>query len=165
MIKTKIIYISIAVVLAVLLVFFGYFLGQRKVSETGVEKANISTPADLGAGQEGEIMVKDEKTGEEVPLISATMPAAIFSTTGIITEIQKDKIILRGDGYNFADNLPRTIAALITDSTITISKNQTSRYLGEKGLKYLKAGMEILIGSQENIRGKVEFQVKTINIL
>lgn len=110
-------------------------------------------------------MVKDEKTGQEVPLVSPTLPPAIFDTTGTILEIKSDRIIVQGKGTNFADGVSRTLTVIFTDTTLTFSKDKTFRWKDEAGLKQLQPGMQILIGGAENIRGKIEFKAKTISML
>jgi len=74
-------------------------------------------------------------------------------------------LIVEGDGFNFADQKPRELTIIFTDSTITFEKNREIKYQGLTGLKHLKEGMKILISGDENIRGKTEFKVRTINIL
>lgn len=120
-------------------------------------------PEQFEAGTVGEI--KDQETGERSFKISPTMPPVIFSTTGTITEIKSDRLIVRGKGTNFADGMGRDLTLIFTARTTTSSKDQTSVWKGKEGLERLEKGMRILIGSQQNIRGKVEFEVKTINIL
>jgi len=125
----------------------------------------IETSELLKPGKVGEIMVKEEETGQEKPLVIPTLPMAIFSTTGVIQEVKADRLIVEGDGFNFADQKPRELTIIFTDSTITFEKNREIKYQGLTGLKHLKEGMKILISGDENIRGKTEFKVRTINIL
>ena len=63
------------------------------------------------------------------------------------------------------DGIPRDLTIIFTNTTLTFEKDHLVSYLGFEGLKHLKPGMKILVDSQENIRGKTEFKVKTINIL
>ena len=155
--QKQIIFIIGVIIIAGSLVYLGYFLGSREKQACQPEEQKVLTPEELGAGDVGE-------TGD-TPLITPTMPPAIFSTAGIITEVKSDRLIIRGEGTNFADNVPRIITAFFTDITITFNTNQSINWQGMDGLNQLQEGMRILIGSPENIRGKTEFRVKTINIL
>lgn len=120
---------------------------------------------EVGAGEIGEVTIKEDETGEEKPLITPIMPPVIFSTTGKITAVETDSLMMAGDGTNFADGAPRELKCIFTDKTLTFTKNQVKYYKGREGLKILEKGMTILIAGDENIRGKTEFTVKTINIL
>ncbi|MCK4781558.1 hypothetical protein KAS79_01365 [Candidatus Parcubacteria bacterium] len=122
-------------------------------------------PQESGAGNVGEIMVEDEETGEQAPLVSPIMPPEIFSTTGIIIEVKTDRVIIKGKGTNFADGKARVLTVVFTNETITFDKTSTFRQTGAIGLKQLESAMEVLIGSSENIRGKTEFKAKTLKIL
>jgi hypothetical protein len=113
----------------------------------------------------GEIKIKDETTGEEKSLVTSIMPPAIFSTAGNIIEKKENSLIVTAEGTNFADGASRDLTCFFTDETLTFKKNQSEYLQGTEGLNYLKEGMKILVGSDENIRGKIEFKVKTINIL
>ena len=163
--------ITIFAFLAVLIL--GYYLGgQGKIRKeecpappVAKTESPIYTPKELGAGEVGEIKVKDEETGEEKQLVTAELPPVIFGTAGTIVEVKSDSLIIRGNGYNFADKAPRDLTCIFTDDTVTFTKNQLTQYKGKDGLKYLKGGMEILIESEENIRGKTEFKVRIVNIL
>lgn len=94
------------------------------------------------------------------------LPSVISSTSGIITDIKNDRLIVSGDGYNFSDNKPRELNVLFSDSTIVfMSKDQKIKYQGMGGLQNLKAGDSILIEGAENIRGKTEFTAGIINVL
>lgn len=160
------------IILIVILLGVGFFFFVFKIQELAKKEIKTETPApaiitpqDLGAGSVGEITVKDEKTGKDIPLVTAILPPVIFSTAGTIIEVKSDGLVIQGGGSNFADGTPRTINIIFTDSSKTFEKNYLKNYLGKAGLKFLKPGMEILIDSQDNIRGKTEFQAKTINIL
>ncbi|MDD5145467.1 MAG: hypothetical protein PHF44_01270 [Candidatus Pacebacteria bacterium] len=161
----KTFYILILIILFAVFSLLAYFLGYNKAKRIyqSVEGSRAN-PADFGAGSEGEITVKDEKTGKESYLISPTMPSIITSTSGKISEVNQDRIVLRSDGYSFADGLPRNITAVFTADTITFNKNQSVHWTGNSGLKQLKPGMNILVEGSGNIRGKIEFEAKTINM-
>jgi hypothetical protein len=149
--------------LAIIVFWMNFWVGLKKVPLKIVEKPEEIAES-LKPGKVGEIKVKGE-TGQETPLITPTLPLSIFSTTGVILEVKNDRVIVKGDGFNFADQKPRELTIIFTNSTLVFSKGQKMQYEGLAGLKYLKSGMEILIGSDENIRGKTEFRAKTINIL
>lgn len=148
-----------------------YFLNQIKEKEEicqtlpEEEGPSVITPEEAGAGEIGEVMVKDEETGEEKALVSSTMPPAIFSTSGEIIEVSSDGLVVAGDGYNFADQTPRNLTLIFFDETLTFTKDQLKYYKGKQGLNYLEKGIKIVVSSTENIRGKTEFKAKTINIL
>jgi hypothetical protein len=152
--------------LAVIIFWINFWLGLKKTPPPKItekpKQEEISEP--YKPGEVGEIKVKGE-TGQETPLVTPTLPLSIFSTTGVILEVKNDRVIVKGDGFNFADQKPRELTIIFTNSTLTFSKDQKMQYEGLAGLKYLKSGMEILIGSDENIRGKTEFKAKTINVL
>jgi len=99
-----------------------------------------------------------------VPTI-ASLPPVIFNTTGTITEVKADRIIVAGSGSNFVDQLPRDLNVIFTRETTTFSLGQTLQVQGFGGLKKLVPGMKISIQGDENIRGKTEFKARYINIL
>ena len=168
--REKIIVLILIAVIGFSIITFSYLLNLAKkevpppISGEGPE---IISPQqlELEAGEVGEILVKDEKTGEEGPLISSIFPPIIFNTTGIIEEIKEDRLIVKGSGTNFADGLPRTLIVIFISETFTINKGKNLQWKGFSGLKQLKPEMEILIDGLENIRGKTEFKTRTINIL
>lgn len=164
--KTKILYLSIALVLAASFFALGYFWeAGKEFFQKGAKEPQATSLDEMAAGEVGEVLVGEEETGLTAPLVTATMPLAIFSTTGEVTEVKSDRIILLGEGTNFADGVSRTITAIFTSETITFNKTQTFRWHGLAGLKQLQPGTEVLIEGVGNIRGKTEFEVKTINIL
>lgn len=123
------------------------------------------TSEEMGAGEIGEVVVKDEKTGEEKPLIDTFTPPVIFDTLGDILEVKEDYLVVKGSGANFADKAQRDLKVIFTGYTTTFTKNQLSQYKGKEGLLHLAPGMKISIESDENIRGKTEFRANTINII
>ena len=125
---------------------------------------SISDPEAQAIGELGEVVVKDEKTGEEKPIVSAVMPLYIPTTVGKIVDVQSDFFTLDGDGNNFADNKPRRLKCFFTDQTLTITENQT-RYIGKSGLAVLRAGQRIIVEGEGTIRGKDEFTLKSVAIL
>jgi hypothetical protein len=149
---------------AIIVFWINFWIGLKKVPPPKIVEKPEEIAESLKPGEVGEIKVKGE-TGQETPLITPTLPLSIFSTTGVILEVKNDRVIVKGDGFNFADQKPRELTIIFTNSTLVFSKGQKMQYEGLAGLKYLKSGMEILIGSDENIRGKTEFKAKTINIL
>lgn len=163
----KIIYISASVILALLLIWSGYFLGikkERSQKETQLPEKTVVRD-NMETGSVGEVMAKEEKTGQEAPLVSPLMPPTIFSTAGKVTKIESDRVVISSNGTHFADGVPREVAAVFSTETFTFVSGQAFKWQGLAGLKQLQPGMEILVDSSENIRGKVEFKAKTINIL
>jgi hypothetical protein len=122
-------------------------------------------PKEVGASEVGEVMVEEEDTDIKKPLVTPTMPAKILNAVGTVIEVLPDKIIVQGNGSNFADALPRKLTAIYTEKTVTFTKNYLSNYKGFEGLQYLELGVEVLLDSTENIRGKTKFKVRTVNIL
>ena len=92
-------------------------------------------------------------------------PKDIFNTGGTILKIEKDGLIVKGKGINFADGEPRDLKLIFTDSTIVFEQGTKVRHLGLECLNYLKVDQRISIGGAENIRGKTEFKVRTINVI
>jgi len=150
--------IALVILLAILVIIFGATscLLWSKVKKMEAEKITpipqVIKPEDFGAGTVGEVSDTD-------------LPAAIFNTTGIIKEIKEDRLVAQGDGSNFADQQPRELTLIFTADTITFEPGQKVFYQGLEGLKYLKPGMNILIDGAENIRGKTEFKINTINLI
>ena len=141
----------------------------KKVSQL-LNQQEKTPPADQtleekGAGEVGEVLVKDEKTGEEKPKVDIFTPSVIFDTIGNILEVKDNYLIVKGVGSNFADETPRDLKVIFTEYTVTFTKNQLSQYKGKEGLSYLKPGIKIAIEAVENIRGKTEFSANTINII
>jgi len=94
------------------------------------------------------------------------LPSVISGTSGTITDIKNDRVIVRGDGYNFGDKKPRELNVLFsTDTVVFMSGDQKIKYQGAGGLQNLKIGDRILIEGAENIRGKTEFTAGIINVL
>lgn len=138
---------------------------QKKCQTIKNSAKSVEISEQMKPGNTGEVMVKNNETGKEESLVTSTMPLVIFDTTGKILEVKNDRIIVKGDGFSFADEQPRDLTIIFIDSTLTLGKDQTQRYEGLSGLKYLKAGMEIIIDSDSNIRGKTEFDARTVKIL
>ena len=136
---------------------------KSNIESAPASVANISEKMTIG--KVGEITVQDAETGEDKPLVTPTMPPAIFSTAGNIKEIRKDFIIIAGDGYSFADEIPRDIKCFITEQTKIFSPNHAEVYYGQDGLEHLFLETRVLVGSPINIRGKIEFEVNTVNVL
>lgn len=85
----------------------------------------------------------------------------IFSTSGVITEVKSDRLLLNGDGSNFADAKPRALTVIYAPETTTFVSG--INYMGLDGLKKLKTGDKVLVEGAENIRGKTEFSAGNIN--
>ena len=156
------------IILVVIIIGIGiiYFLRRVKEEESSrVPLSDEATTSLFEAGEIGEVKIKDEATGEEKPLVTPVMPPVIFSTAGTIIEKKTASLIITGEGTNFADGAPRNLTCIFTEETLVFEKDQLQYHQGKEGLKYLEEGMKILVDSDENIRGKIEFEVKTINVL
>lgn len=92
------------------------------------------------------------------------LPDVVTATAGVISEIGDNYIIVKGDGTNFIDGQPRDLKCVFTDSAYAqISSGES--YDGKVGLAHLKIGMKVAVGGDENIRGKAEFLVKSVNVI
>lgn len=149
--------IILVLVILIFLVFLIYSFWPKEVFQP------VSTPQVTIPETTSEIL-KPGKIGEEKG-VTSSLPPVSFNTTGIISEVGSNKLIVEGDGSNFTDQKPRTLIVVFSDSTITFQPGQKIKYQGFEGLKYLEEGMEILIEGEENLRGKTIFLTRTINIL
>ena len=163
--KYHLVFIIVLLIFVLLLINHISVLNKEIASLYQESLPETISSQESGAGNVGEVMVKDEKTGEEAPLVSPIMPPEIFSTTGIVIEVKTDKVIVKGEGTNFADGKARVLTVIFTDETISFAKTSSFRQTGAIGLKQFESGMQVLIGSSENIRVKTEFKAKTIKIL
>jgi len=121
-------------------------------------ESSVNLEGILEAGTVGEIK-NDESQNDPLPPV-------IFNTSGIIAEIKSDRIIVAGNGSNFKDKAPREISVVFTNNTaVFVFRDQKIKYMGAEGLQNLKIGNKILMGGEENIRGKTEFIARTINVL
>jgi uncharacterized protein YneF (UPF0154 family) len=140
-------------------VVFGLWLGRKLVppqQEISLPSSPEITEETFKPGETGEISDQELKEKGTLPL-----PQAIFNTTGVISEVGKDRLIVQGDGTNFSDKKPRELTLIFTASTIVFEPGQKTKYQGLEGLKHLKKGDSISIS--ENIRGKTQFIVDYIN--
>ena len=155
-----------AVIVISLGVYFIFFAPgnpfSREINSAGLSTTEIEKEE---AGSIGEVLVKDEETGEEIPLKTATMPPALFGFAGTVKEVFANGLIVVGDGHSFADNQSRELTVLFQDETVTTSADRQDRFSGLVGLDHLVVGQRVLIESDENIRGKLKFQVNYLNIL
>ena len=153
--------ILVLINIAIVVFWINFWLGLKKMTPKIEEKPKTEEIAEpYKPGEVGEIPEEKIKE-EEIP----SLPQIIFNTTGVISQIKSDRVIVQGSGSNFVDRKQRELTIIFTDSTITFEKGQKMEYQGLDGLSHLQEGMEILIEGEENIRGKIEFQVRTINIL
>lgn len=92
-----------------------------------------------------------------------SLPEIINNTSGVILSVGADYIIIKGNGSNFEDQLPRELKIKISNETTVFEKEQVKGYQGFEGLKYLFPGETVAIESLDNIRGKTEFEATYIN--
>jgi len=149
-------HLPIITVLVIIILVLAFFPSSP---EEKVPQPEVINPQEFGAGEIGEIAEEAEKNGILFP------SPTIFNTRGVISEVKSDRLIIQGDGTNFADKKPRSLTVIFTEKTITFEPGQKLNYKGLEGLNYLKPGMKILISGAENIRGKTEFKANTINVL
>ncbi len=134
-------------------------LKKSCIFQKNEEKPKIVEVSELlKPGTVGEI---SEKEAEEKGILP--LPLQIYNTSGVISKVEVNSLIIQGDGKNFSDKQPRNLTLLLTSSTITFGPGQKTQYQGLEGLKYLKVGDSISISSLENIRGKTQFTVDYIN--
>ncbi len=178
MFSPKKLLVVFVVILVFASLFLGYIIGRKapapasNLNNSKPRPAAVDTgsPAsagsiDLTPGAVGEINVKDEITGADKPLVTPVLPLDIFSTTGVVLEIKSDYFTITSDGFSFADSQPRTIKCLVSPQTKIIISNPPASFYGQEGLESLQAGAKVLIDSRDNIRGKTEFTVNTVNII
>ena len=149
--------------IAIIIFWINFWVGLRKVPPPKiVEKPKpveeIAEP--YKPGEVGEISEEEIKEKNILPL-----PPAVFNTSGKILEVKSDRLIVQGSGSNFSDQKPRTLTLIFTGSTTVYDPKTKFISQGLEGLKYLKPGMEISIESPINIRGKIEFETSSINVL
>lgn len=147
--------------IGIIIFWISFFISLPKPAPLQIEEKPPlveETPEEFKGGEVGETTETEER--EVLPL-----PQVIFNTSGTILEVKADRLVAQGSGSNFADQKPRELTIIFTDSTTIFKTNQKVRYQGLDGLKYLTPGMEISIEGAENIRGKNEFRASIINIL
>jgi hypothetical protein len=151
--------VVVLIIVMVVIFLIRSWVGQQRKTPSQITTrpptSSFLLPERLQPGKIGEPK-EEEKPQAELPLV-------ISNTTGTIKEIKEDRVIILGDGSNFADQKPRELTLIFTETTITFGPGQKVKYVGLEGLKYLKVGEEIRISSSENIRGKTEFLVNYIN--
>ena len=150
----------------IILIFISVYIFWQKNKNNQVNVSNEVLLEDqiienLDSGEIGEIEKTEIPQGVEIP----ELPPAVFNTTGTITEIKTDRLIVQGSGSNFTDQRPRELTLIFTDETITFELGQKVQYQGFEGFKHLKTGESVNISSPENIRGKTQFKVDYINKL
>lgn len=119
------------------------------------------------SGTVGEIKNIDSGENSIIMAENSQISPIVFNTTGNISEIKNDRLIINGDGSSFADGGARDLDIFFTlQTSVYIRSNQEiTKYVGFDGLKYLKIGDNILVEGEENIRGKTRFTAKTINTI
>jgi len=152
--------VLILINIGIVIFWIHFWVTLSKPTSSKISRDLTAGVSPYEAGQIGEISEKEIKEKGIVPL-----PPVVFNTSGVIKVINKDFLIVQGNGSNFGDKKPRELTLFFTDSTVTFELVNKTRYQGLEGLKYLKIGDKIRISSPENIRGKTEFLVSYINKL
>lgn len=153
----------IVIVLIIALAVLFYFLGRRAGKEPEVSRLESEqrlnqpeySPERLAPGEIGET---------EADLQQPGFANHIFSTVGRILETGQDYMVVAGDGSNFADGQARELRCRFADTTLTFDQ-AGEKYQGIVGLAVLKPEMTVLVDGAENIRGKTEFELRTVNII
>ena len=166
--KKTIYLILLVVVLIIIAGVLLYFLGPQglkqgpKINSQGLSATEEEKDQ---AGPAGEVMVTNSETGEEEPLKTATMPPALFNAQGTIVKLYSNGLTMKTAGYSFADGQPREVDVLLTEKTVMTMADRASKYKGLTGLTHLRVNQQILVESNENIRGKLKFKANYINLL
>ena len=105
--------------------------------------------------------INPEALENPVRPIDLPIPQDIYNTSGIITGIYGNYIVVRGIGTNFDDQIKRDL---------TVAINETTSVNGVKGdadyfKTALKVGDEVSIEAFSNIHGKAEFVAKYVKII
>ena len=164
----KTIYLTLLVVVSLIIIgALLYFLvpqGQRgpEINSQGLSATEAEKDS---AGPAGEVMVANPETGVEEPLKTATMPPALFNAQGTITKVYSNGLTMKTAGYSFADGQSREVDVLYAEQTVTTMADRSSKYKGLVGLSHLRVNQQVLIESDENIRGKLKFKANYINLL
>jgi len=148
------------VLLTISLASLSYFRGSIDNQAVLVSKKHDTASENLKSGSVGEIA--DPK---ENPDANTNLPSVVFNTSGTIMEIKENGITVNGNGSNFYDGKARKLTVTFASDTTVSLLGQKEKYQGTDGLKLLKAGSKILVSGKENIRGKEEFEAKTVNIM
>lgn len=162
--KKIIISLLILIILILGIISFLKIIDKNPTLEVYVPTPESSMEiGEVGLMQEGETLdvVNPEALENPVRPLDMPTPRDIFHTSGVITAIQANSVIIKGIGTNFDDQKKR-------DLTVVIDENTTVN--GVKGdLKYfkqnLKIGDEIAIEAPYNIHGKTEFLASYIKII
>ena len=155
--------ILVLINIGIVVFWIGFWLSLPEATPTEIEQEfplGEQVSEQFRSGNIGEIP-EEEIEAKEIP----PLPPVIFNTTGIISEVEPNKLLVQGSGSNFSDQKPRELTLTFIDSTTTFDPEQKIQYKGLEGLKHLKEGMKISIEGAENIRGKTEFKASGINIL
>ena len=160
--KVFIIAVIVIVVIIGLVIYFLFFFDKSSESLSEETFIEIPTPEEAGAGSVGEVIVKNNQTGEEKPLMTPETPSKIYNTTGIVIGKETNYLSVRGSGKNFADQLPRALIVYVDDSTLIYGNGIPLNLKGKDGLQYLESGDSILIEGDGNIRGKDRFNAVRI---
>lgn len=112
---------------------------------------------------EGETIgtVNPEALENPVRDLDMPVPTDIFSTSGVITTIQTNSIIIKGIGTNFDDQIKRDLVVVIDKNTSVNGVKGNPDYFK----KALKIGDNVLVEAGYNIHGKTEFLVEYINTI
>ncbi|MDD4358375.1 MAG: hypothetical protein PHY30_01000 [Candidatus Pacebacteria bacterium] len=117
----------------------------------------------VGNLEEGKTLesVNPEAIENPVRPLDMPVPRDIFHTSGTITAIQANSVIIKGIGTNFDDQMKRDLTVVINESTTV---NGVKGNL-EHFKKSLKVGDKISIEAPYNIHGKTEFLARYINTI
>ncbi len=166
----KNIFIIIAFAVLALAVFF-YIIGSS-ADQPMLDNNQPTKPLgdimnqELAPGVIGETIAENGSAqgGAGEIVTSPVLPKDIFSTTGVVLEIKQDSIVIQSDGHSFADGVGRELTCQAQSGMFVIDEDKI-KHQGIESLSVLKIGDEILIKSEENIRGKIEFTIKNIKII
>lgn len=150
-------YLYVFIIIAVLVAATLFLMAKRIYEEPTVvvlaPMVNFSGDK-LSPGIIGEL--EGANTSTENSFV-ANFPEAIFNTSGKITDITDQTLVVEGSGSNFEDQQPRRLVVVFNSSTVVLRLGDNEKLYGFDGLNHLERGMNVLIQGQENIRGKIKF--------
>lgn len=146
----------------IILLTLGIFVFLNFNAKTQIQEIYVDIPegnmevGDVGTLQAGETLADVNPEALQKPV--QIVPRDVFGVSGVITAVQGNNVIIRGDGSNFDDHLKRDLTIVIDENT-----KINGEYVDFK--KALKVGDEIVIEAPSNIHGKTEFLVRYINVI
>ncbi|HOI60213.1 MAG TPA: hypothetical protein PKU93_02700 [Candidatus Pacearchaeota archaeon] len=159
--KKLILTISTLVILITVIVIYLKLTDKNVVVDVYVPMPEGSMQVGLvGSVGENEKIEEINPNAIENPVrdLDIPVPTDIFHTSGTITAIQANSVVIKGIGTNFDDQMKRDLIVVINETTTVNGVNGSLDYFKDN----LKIGEEIVIEAPYNIHGKTEFLAKYI---